>query len=293
MPKSSTQIKQSPRKSSRSSAQDNDPFAELTSPRKPSPQPVVQEPEEPEDYAPAATEMRKRLAANGSQNIVLSDSDTPSINTSKTKKGKKRPAPDDDEVVAAAKERKRAALDVSRQAAEELAEAVRDHAHLKNLGTVETFHVDFDARPSRREDRSGRWDAAWNGRKNFKKFRKAKQSVSVGVGREIIQLVDFKGRSAADSQGIYYSGEVDLEFFFAAPRRSRVASPLVASPDPSLDDFDLELTASTASRRGITSRKGKETQSTSSRSGRSTGRSAGRNLYVRSDDSDNSLDFDS
>jgi hypothetical protein len=237
--------------------------------------------------------MRKRLAANGSQNIVLSDSDTPSTTiTSKTKKSKKRPAPDGDDVVAAAKERKRAALEVSRQTAEDFAEAIKDHAHLKNLGSVETFHVDFNTQSSSGEKRSGRWDPAWNGRKNFKKFRKAKQSVSIGVGREVIQLVDFKGRSAAESQGIYYSDEVDVDFFFEAPRRGRAASPLGGSVDPS-DDFDLEQSASTSSRRGTTTRKGKETQSTSSRSERSTGRSTGRNLYVRNDDSDNSLDFDS
>ena len=64
------------------------------------------------------------------------------------------------------------------------------------------FSLDFSiARSNVREDRSSRWDPAWNGRKNFKKFRKAKQSVSVGLGREMIQLVDYKGRSAA-SQGI-------------------------------------------------------------------------------------------
>jgi hypothetical protein len=177
-------------------------FAELTSSREPPPpEPVVDEPEE--DFAPAATEMRKRLAASGSQsNIILSDSDSPSTTAAQAKvKSKKRPAPDEDEVIAAAKERKRVALEQTRREAEELAEAVKDHAHLKNLGEVELFHVDMNVRPSARENRSTRWDPAWNGRKNFKKFRKAKQSVSIGVGRQVIQLVDFKGKSAADSQG--------------------------------------------------------------------------------------------
>jgi hypothetical protein len=62
--------------------------------------------------------------------------------------------------------------------------------------------MDLSVRPPVREDRSSRWDPLWNGRKNFKKFRKAKQSVSVGVGREMIQLIDYKGKSSA-SQGIF------------------------------------------------------------------------------------------
>src|ERR1700738_1891203 len=106
VPKTSAQIKRSPRKPKLNDPA-NDPFAELTSPRKP-PKPEVEEPEV-EDYAPAATEMRKRLAAQGTQYIVPSDeSDTPTTIPSKSKaKGKKRAASDDDEIVAAAKERKK------------------------------------------------------------------------------------------------------------------------------------------------------------------------------------------
>ena len=145
--------------------------------------------------------MRKRLAAKTN---MPEDDDTDtitSVNDTKVK-GKKRVAPDDDEVLLAARERKRVALEQSKIAAEELAAAVKDHGHLRNLGEVETFSVDFNAaRASAREDRSARWNPLWNGRKNFKKFRKAKQSISVGLGRDIIQLVDYKNKSGA-SQGI-------------------------------------------------------------------------------------------
>lgn len=146
--------------------------------------------------------MRKRLAAKTNP-AVSDDSDTTTTNPKDTKpKGsKKRVAPDEDEVLLAARERKRVALEQSRIAAEELAAAVKDHGHLRNLGEVEMFEVDLSSRPSVRENQSARWDPLWNGRKNFKKFRKVKQSVSVGVGREMIQLVDYKGKSAA-SQGI-------------------------------------------------------------------------------------------
>ena len=148
--------------------------------------------------------MRKHLASKVQvKPPITDDSDAQITPTKDTKtKGKKRTAPDDDEVLLAARERKRVALEQSRIAAEELAAAVKEHGHLRNLGDVEMFSVDLSiARPNVREDRSARWDPAWNGRKNFKKFRKAKQSVSVGLGREMIQLVDYKGRSVA-SQGI-------------------------------------------------------------------------------------------
>jgi hypothetical protein len=238
--------------------------------------------------------MRKHLAATGSQNSIISDeSDAPSTTTTKSKvKNKKRAAPEDDEVIAAARERKRVAREASRIAAEELAQAVQGHEHLRNLGKVETFHVDLTARSSRRDDRSTRWDPTWNGRKNFKKFRRAKQSVSLGVGKNVIQLVDYKGVSAASqSQGYStFYNDVDVDFF-AVPRRLRQETPEfpVHRGEPSSDDFAIEMSPATTHRRGAPVRKGmnkaKETPSSSNRSGGG--------LFVRDDDSDNSLDFDS
>jgi nibrin len=208
-PKQSTQIKQSPRKpSQRSSFDKHDPFQEFSSPQKPvpPPKPVVEELiEEDEDFAPAATEMRKRLAAKGTQNTVAvsdeSDAGSATKNVPSKGKGKKRAAPEDDEVVLAARERKRLALEQSRVAAEELAAAVKDHESLRNLGEVEVFSVDLSVQPPVRAGTSTRWNPAWNGRKNFKKFRRAKQSITAGVGREMIRLVDYNGKTAA-SQGI-------------------------------------------------------------------------------------------
>ena len=208
-----TTIKQSPRKTAtqRSSFDDNNPFPDFSSPIKSPPPPPKPAPEEPEeDFAPTATEMRKHLASKTQLKPPVSDdSDAPTTPTKDTKtKGKKRTAPDDDEVIVAARERKRVALEQSRIAAEELAAAVKDHEHLRNLGDIELFSVDLSiTRPMVREDRSARWDPAWNGRKNFKKFRKAKQSVSVGLGREMIRLVDYEGKSAA-SQGTVHKNMI-------------------------------------------------------------------------------------
>jgi len=201
VPKKPT-IKQSPTKTSTNTSMD--PFPDFSSPIKPSPKTRQRRksptPKPEEDFAPAATEMKARLAKTQISQPE-SDSDLPSNPKTKAPKGKKRAAPEDDEVLTAARERKRAALEQSRQAAEELAAAVKDHAHLKNLGEVELFEVDLSAaKAADRQERSARWDPAWNGRKNFKRFRRAKQSVSVGVGRAMIQLVDYKGKSAA-SQG--------------------------------------------------------------------------------------------
>ena len=157
--------------------------------------------------------MRKRLASNKEQSSLAFDSDSeppaavPPTATSSPIKGraKKRPVEDNDQVIAAAKERKRVAVEQSKLAAEELARAMQEVAGLRDLGEVETFSVDLSAarRGDREERRQERWNPMWNGRKNFKKFRRAKQSVSIGVGRHIIQLVDYKGKSAA-SQGITF-----------------------------------------------------------------------------------------
>lgn len=182
--------------------------AQATRSRRPV-QVIEEEPDE--DFAPTATEMRKHLAEKPSQETTAPDQDDESdaISTkaksksSAATKGKKRPA--EDEVIEAAKERKRTALEQSKKAAEELAAAVKDHEHLRNLGEVELFTVDLNVpqrRPGEREDRSTRWNPIWNGRKNFKKFRKANQSISVGIGREMIQLVDYQGKNNA-SQGLY------------------------------------------------------------------------------------------
>jgi hypothetical protein len=227
-PKTSTQIKQSPRKPSQRGSFDNhDPFTGFSSPKKappPPPKPVEEPIEEDEDFAPAATEMRKHLAAKGTQNSAMSDeSDAASTTKAATSKakGKKRAAPEDDEVVIAARERKRLALEQSRVAAEELAAAVKDHENLRNLGDVEVFSVDLDVQPAVRGDRSARWDPAWNGRKNFKKFRRAKQSVNLGVGREMIQLIDYQGKSAA-SQGILQYCGANIRILFPSCSRERM-----------------------------------------------------------------------
>jgi hypothetical protein len=190
------------------SLEDDNPFTDFMPKEKEKPRPPpVPEEEEEEDYAPVATEMRKRLAASGTERaiaVISDESDAPQPAKdakSKAQKGKKRVQEEEnDEVITAARERKRIALEQSKIAAEELAAAVKDHANLRNLGTVETYSVDLTPRPLNREDRSSRWNPMWNGRKNFKKFRKVKQSVSITVGREMIRLVDYKGTSPA-SQG--------------------------------------------------------------------------------------------
>ena len=182
------------------------------------------------------------------------------------------------------------ALETSRQAAEELAAAVKDHAHLKNLGEVELFQVDLSAsKPVDRLDRSARWDPAWNGRKNFKKFRKANQSVSVGVGRAMIQLVEYKGKSAA-SQGTFsaWSREIDgTEFFFTSPEMERRGRE-----EPSSDDFALEMTPVKVGSKQSSSRASNGTQRGSNRGSGRSGRGSRQTLFVRDDASDNDLGFD-
>jgi hypothetical protein len=217
----------SPRKSQRTAATE-DLFPDLSSPVKAAKATKAtkaipeEEEEEEENYAPTAKEMLTRLAKNpASAPRPDSEDELPEEDAlpTPTKRGKKRPAPEDDEVIAAAREHKRRQLEEKQRLAEELAAAVRDHEHLKDLGVVETFSVDLARKAPGREGRSERWDPAWNGRKNFKKFRRADKTVSLGIGRQMIKLVDYKGKSAA-SQGISdYPDFADWKTSFSWSRR--------------------------------------------------------------------------
>jgi hypothetical protein len=241
--------------------------------------------------------MRKRLASNKQKNSVATESDSESNKTFKQEspakgKGKKRGAEENDEIIAAAKERKRAAVEQSKLAAEELANAMKEVEGLRNLGEVETFSVDLSVsrRVNRDENRSARWNPMWNGRKNFKKFRKAKQSVSVGVGRHMIQLVDYKGKSAA-SQGTLIPYMSDLDYFFPAPVRG-YNSESQNSNNGAINDTmdDLAMDDSPMRSRTHTHTQQTKSSSRSSRSNRSN--RSGRSLFVMEEDSDNELGFD-
>ena len=228
--------------------------------------------------------MRARLAKTQISQLESDSEDVPTTDL-KTKgtKGKKRAVEEDDEVLSAARERKRVALEQSKQAAEELAAAIKDHAHLRNLGEVELFHVDFSApKAVDRQDRSARWNPAWNGRKNFKKFRRANQSVSVGVGRAMIPLMDYKSKSAA-SQGIpTIKKKIDLseEFLFMTPQTERGGKG-----EPSSDDFALEMTP-------VKARREQSSRATQRNLTRRSGQSSRQTLFIEDDASDNDLGFD-
>jgi len=64
--------------------------------------------------------------------------------------------------------------------------------------------VDLTSKPPSRGTWSERWDPAWNGRNNFKKFRRADKTVSLGIGRQMIKLVDYKGKSAVSQGNLPY-----------------------------------------------------------------------------------------
>jgi hypothetical protein len=281
----------------------NDPFPEFSPTKEkekdlPPPPSIPEEEHEDEDFAPVATELRKRLAEKGSQSTgaAISDDEVspkPKDSKSKTRKGKKKAIQEgeDDEVIASARERKRIAQEESKKAAEEFAAAVQDHAHLRNLGVVETYHVDLIPRPLNREDRSTRWNPMWNGRKNFKKFRKVKQSISVTVGKEMIKLVDYEGANPA-SQGRFFSSVINaLDLFFATPTMSanRGNTQNDAGEDSLLDELDMEPSL------GKSSRSSKQSSRTIV-STRSSNRSS--NLSTKpkpryAHDSDDDLGFDS
>ena len=269
----------------------DDPFSEYTSPQK---QPSVRHPPEElepgEDFAPTATEMRKSLAASKKPTQTSltfdSDSDSPPPNPSPVTKSRKRPLnKPDDIVIAAARERKRVALEQSRIAAKELAAAIQDHANLRNLGQVEFFAVELSQKKSD-DGGTDRWNPLWNGRKNFKKFRKAKQSASVGVSKHLIPLVEHKGKSAVSQGTLSFFSFVHVEFFFPAPIRGSKTG----SVDSAFDDLAMEDTPTTAPSRNTKQSQKKQGGRTSRLTRTNTNRAS---LFLADDSSDNDLGFDS
>ena len=146
------------------------------------PAPVEDEQEEQEDmYASMLTGhaamKRQRTAAgkNGETNSVAKSS-TGSDRAAAEKVARAKKKAKEMDVMAEIHARRAREEETRRKDEESLREALSgiDISELKNLAKVEEMEMPIRERPVRGagdSSRSDRWDAAWNGRKNFKKFR--------------------------------------------------------------------------------------------------------------------------
>jgi hypothetical protein len=213
--------------------------------------------------------MRKRLAKAPLAKPSPSDEEPEPEPVQPRKRAAK--ALEEDAVIVKAKERKRLAAERAEAEAASTAAALHDVTHLKNLGVVEDFEVDLTPHATTDEVRTARWNPAWNGRNNFKKFRRAEGSVTMGVTRRMVQLVEYKGRSAA--QGMDVRVAADVDYLFEVPLREE-------GKDDSFDDLGMEDTPL------------RETQMKGTRGGGTRVGRTRQTLFVVDEASDNDLGFD-
>jgi len=153
-----------------------------------------------EQLAPAASRLKKRRLAEDAARRQRGESTPPPVSVKEKPAPKSLPKKAKEEVDI---------LEVARQKrekAEELARAEREHLHdelngmdieaIRNLAIVEEMEVSRPQAPVRaiRADESDRWDDKWNGRKNFKQFRRRGAEVGHGRGfhRVIVPLEEAK-----------------------------------------------------------------------------------------------------
>jgi hypothetical protein len=106
---------------------------------------------------------------------------------------------------------------------------------LKNLAIVEEMEIPVRTPPTRVEETSDRWEAQWNGRKNFKKFRRKGEPRSRTVQTVIVPLeeVTRKDFGIGDhywSRNSPERTEPDMSSEILAPP-SELLAPTQASPE--------------------------------------------------------------
>ncbi|KAH6675377.1 FHA domain-containing protein [Plectosphaerella plurivora] len=163
-----------------------------------------------------------------------------------------------------------------------------DFAAIRNNAPVEYFAPRAPRKgPATREEdiASGRWDPAWNGRKNFKKFRQQGAPVGRPPVKVIVKLVEVKNKAYGIGDDYWVkdgkkkdkdtqrSTESSVVPDSPVKSLSRRAEKVVLSDDSDMEDF-IEETPPHAATRGSSRAATKSTWSTNTQS-QGTGTGAG------------------
>ena len=154
-----------------------------------------------ERLLPAAAAMKRRRLEGGTpappSNSVRKSTENalePIQAKQKQRKGAKKA--EEVDILSTVRERREAEEAAARQDAESLEHALdgMDIETIKNLVKVEGMEVRprENKSPLRKAEIRGRWDEKWNGRKNFKKFRRRGQVESMRGQRVIVRLEEVK-----------------------------------------------------------------------------------------------------
>ena len=148
-----------------------------------------------DELLPAATAMKRRKLEIERQNGIskATAKNQPQVQVTKPKREKK-----EIDVREAAKQQREAEEEAERKERERLDADAGEVEHVKpaNVVVIEKFELPVRAYKPRSENRenSDRWDPAWNGRKNFKGFRRQGDK-RPKVQKVIVPLVEAKGQS--------------------------------------------------------------------------------------------------
>ncbi|ODQ51169.1 hypothetical protein SAICODRAFT_9167 [Saitoella complicata NRRL Y-17804] len=240
--------------------------------------PVAEEEEEDYDIAPAATALKRRKLEQELREAATQSSATPQLQAAPSQavpetqdaasgKSKKRKADDkpDDMILAVAREAKRKKEAAAENEKEDLLQSIKDMEGLRNMGTVEYFKIDptrLGGDQWRRGERSSRWKPEWDGRPNYKKFRRAERVTPTGP-TSFVRMVEHKSKDFGIGDGYWMAGEAPRAAK-SAVRSSAARSQKQASP---AGDYNSMQDDTQFSYRRSTSR---NTQALSADSGPST-----------------------
>jgi len=148
---------------------------------------------------PAATALKRRKLAEREAQGGASDVQQPEEKAIPARDRPRKRNEKEIDVIALARERREAEEEAAAKDAESLREAMEgmDVEDLKRLVQTEEMEIKPRRRPARTqgEDEEGqndRWDPAWNGRKNFKKFRRRGEPERMRGQRVIVGLEEVK-----------------------------------------------------------------------------------------------------
>jgi nibrin len=188
-----------------------------------SPPPLLEEEEENvlDQLAPAAARLKRRRLADEQARRKRGEPPIappppvaePEAEPISTRHKKKKPEMDVLEVARQQREKEEAIARAEREALEEAMDGM-DIEQIRNLAVVEEMDVKRTAPRPRlvsRADESDRWDERWNGRKNFKGFRRRGEGGLRAMNKVIVQLEEVKKKDFGIGDEYWLEGERDIQ----------------------------------------------------------------------------------
>lgn len=186
--------------------------------KRPSDPPIQEDEDVLDQLAPAATNLKRRRLADELARKQRGEPSPPRlpapepVSKALTRKSKKiKPEID---VLELARQRREKEEEIARAEREALQEAMdgMDIDQIRNLAIIEEMDVKRSAPPpgaSAHGDEGNRWDDRWNGRKNFKKFRRRGEGSPRVLNKVIVPLEEVKKKDFGIGDEYWLEGDKD------------------------------------------------------------------------------------